>query len=112
MNFMRNASTFLLSGASQAHRKCAQLCSRCTKRFTGLRALGDIFAHADPKLRTTIPVADSRSSQMSPQHLPVFLDVAFFDLVMVALTLKHLSGEGPILRGIIRMRELDKGHAA
>ena len=47
-----------------------------------------------PKLPTAVSVANGRSSQMSPQHPPVFPDKAFFDLVMVALTLKHLSGEG------------------
>jgi hypothetical protein len=74
-----------------------------------LLALGDIFDHADPKLATAVSVADGRSSQMAPQHPPIFPDVAFFDLVIVALTLKHLSGESPILSDITGMRELDKG---
>ena len=111
MNFTRDANAFLLSGGLQARHQRAQLGARCPQLFLCLLALGDIFDHADPKLPTAVSVADGRSSQMSPQHPPVFPDKAFFDLVIVALTLKHLSGEGSILSGIIGVRELDKGHA-
>src|SRR5215831_5998428 len=109
MNFTRDAPAFLLSGGLQARHQRAQLCACCPQLFLCLLALGDIFDHADPKLATAVAIADGRSSQMAPQHPPVLPDEAFFDLVIVALTLKHLSGEAPILRDIIGMRELDKG---
>src|SRR5215510_13273114 len=112
MNFTRDANAFLLSGGAQARHQLAQLCARGPQLFLCLLALGDIFDHADSKLAPAVSVADGRSSQMAPQHPPVFPDEAFFDLVMVALTRKHLLGEGQILSDIIGMRELDKGHTA
>src|SRR4030095_10433652 len=112
MNFTCDTNAFLLSGRLQARHQRAQLCTRCSQLCLCLLALGDIFDHADPKLPSTVSVADGRSSQMAPQHPSIFPDEAFFDLVIVALPLKHLSGEGPILSDIIGMRELDKGHTA
>src|SRR5262245_6375529 len=111
MNFTCDTNAFLLSGRLEARHQRAQLCARCSQLFRCLLALGDIFDHANPKLPITVAVADGRSSQIAPQHPPVFPDEALFDRLLVALTLKPLSDEGPMLIGIIRMRELDKGHA-